>query len=620
MIVGTAGHIDHGKTTLVRALTGVDTDRLPEEKRRGITIELGFAPLRLSDSVTVGIVDVPGHEGLVRTMLAGATGIDIGLLVVAADEGPMPQTKEHLSILTLLAVPRVVVALTRIDLVEVEWLELVQQEIAGMLVAAGYRGAPVVPVSPVTGEGIDSLRASMVAALASSPERRASDVLRLPVDRAFTVKGTGVVVTGTIWSGTVAGDSSLQLFPGGRPVRVRTLHSFGGAVASAGAGMRAAVGLAGVDLNEVGRGRWLVEESGWMESGVLHAEVRLLEGVRTLRPREWVRLHLATCEVGARVVARLDAMPGGMTGLARVILDEPIVARAGDRFVLRRGSPPETIGGGIVTDPAPLQRRSRPLFGSAASNEERIGKLSAAAGAAGIDVRTLPVRVGPDATAALPGAIAAGDVQVINDRIVATSVLADGAQRILDVLTRESAANPFEEGIARARVVSSSGLDDELFSAILDAMVGEGRLVVRDGLLSLPGQRAVTAAMEADRRTIATLLEEAGVEPPSTDELRATLGKDPYPILRSLERDGRVVQVEPIRFYSSRALEEALERLRKGMKPGTEYGPGELRDLVGTSRKFLIPFLEYCDRRRFTERRGGGRVLSGAAKAGTAIA
>ncbi|PYP61418.1 MAG: selenocysteine-specific translation elongation factor, partial [Gemmatimonadetes bacterium] len=300
MILGTAGHIDHGKTTLVRALTGVDTDRLPEEKRRGITIELGFAPLRLDGVGTIGVVDVPGHEGFVRTMLAGATGIDLALLVVAADESVMPQTREHFAILRLLGVTRGVVALTKCDLVDDEWRALVVEDVRALLADSPLADAAVVGTSSVTGAGLAELRAAIADAARAVPARAADDLFRMPVDRAFTIKGTGTVVTGTVWSGRLTRDGTVRVMPGDRTVRVRGLETHGDQVQVAEPGHRTAIALAGVDVADVQRGSFLVADAAWRPSNVLRAEVVLLDDApQTLRARTAVRFHLGAADVGA---------------------------------------------------------------------------------------------------------------------------------------------------------------------------------------------------------------------------------------------------------------------------------------------------------------------------------
>ena len=395
VIVGTAGHIDHGKTALVRALTGVDTDRLPEEKRRGITIELGFAPLVLDGAGVAGVVDVPGHEAFVRTMLAGATGVDVALLVVAADEGVMPQTREHLAILDLLGVRAGVVALTKCDLVDEEWRELVVDDVRATLADTALAEAPIVATSATRGTGLPELRAALAAALRALPGRDAADLFRMPVDRAFTVKGTGTVVTGTVWSGTLDRDAHAVLLPQGRAVRVRALQSHGAAVPGVGPGTRAAVALAGIDVGEAPRGAVLVADARWTASAVLRADVRLLaDAPAPLGPRTRVLLHLGTQEVAARLVAEGGALAPGGRAAVRVVTEAPVVARAGDRLVLRSLSPLTTIGGGVVTDPAPPRARVRPWAGVAHDPAARLALALDEAGLSGVPERSLAVRLG----------------------------------------------------------------------------------------------------------------------------------------------------------------------------------------------------------------------------------
>jgi selenocysteine-specific elongation factor len=302
LILGTAGHIDHGKTSLVRALTGVDTDRLPEEKRRGITIDLGFARLDIDDQVEYGIVDVPGHEAFVRNMLAGATGIDVALLVVAADESVMPQTREHLAIIELLGIRSLVVALTKCDLVETAWRELVEEEVGELIDEGRFAGSPVVAMSSRSGEGLDAIRSALADAAGRTLERSDVDLFRLPVDRVFTIRGTGTVVTGTVWSGAVERDCSLRVLPGNFNVRVRTLHAHGAEQSRVRAGQRAALGLVGIDRADIERGSVLVEGAGWTPASILTVRVHTLPDHPPIRPGQRIRFHLGTAEVLGRIV------------------------------------------------------------------------------------------------------------------------------------------------------------------------------------------------------------------------------------------------------------------------------------------------------------------------------
>jgi selenocysteine-specific elongation factor len=613
MILGTAGHVDHGKTALVKALTGVDTDRLAEEKRRGITIDLGFAPLTLDDGTVLGVVDVPGHEAFVRNMLAGATGVDLALLVVAADEGVMPQTREHLAILDLLGLRAGVIALTKCDLAEPDWLELVREDVRALVAHTPLAAAPVVPTSVVTGEGLDALRRAIADAACALPARDASDLFRLPVDRAFSVRGTGTVVTGTVWSGQLARDATVRLLPGARTARVRGIESHGAAVAQALPGTRAAIALAGVEVGELHRGTTLVADAGWTASRALLAEVALLDDApRPLGPRTAVRFHLGTMEVGARIVTAGGALAPGERKQARVVLDEPVVARAGDRFVLRSASPLTTIGGGVVNDPAPPHRRARPWPASALTPAARLPHVLAAAGVHGVEVATLAVRLG--ARPSEVDAIARDAVEHaarVADRLVAARALGELRARALALVEEHHARAPLEPGAplqsVRARLAAPAAMVDH----VVDELVRTGALEVSGALVMRRGWTpALTPAHRATRDALAAALRGAAREPPSVAELEARFGDATPALLRLLEREGAIVQVEADRFYDAGVLTSMLDALRAAMAAGREYGPAELRDVLGLSRKYLIPFLEHCDRIGVTVRRGAGRVVN----------
>jgi selenocysteine-specific elongation factor len=613
MILGTAGHVDHGKTALVKALTGVDTDRWAEEKRRGITIDLGFAPLELAGDLQVSIVDVPGHEAFVRNMLAGATGVDLALLVVAADEGVMPQTREHLAILSLLGIRAGVVALTKADLVDAEWLELVTDDVRGLLAESPLAGASIIPTSVVSGAGLDELRMELARVARALPARAADDLFRLPVDRAFTVRGTGTVVTGTVWSGTLERDTAVRLYPGAHVARLRGIETHGRAVTHVAQGSRAAVALAGIDVDDIHRGAWLVGDGAWQESRALLAEVALLDSApRALGPRTVVRFHLGTVETGARVVTAGGALEPGQRKHARVVLDEPIVARAGDRFVLRSPSPLTTIGGGMVNDPAPPHRRSRPWTSDAPSPAERLAQLLASSGAHGISARSLPVRLGvrpvdvPELMASITGT-----VRQIGDRLYAERTIQAVGARLVAAVEAHHTAAPLDPGAPLQSVRARLGTESALVDTALREQVEHGVLEVNGALVLRHGWHPVLTAEQADRRTaLLQTLTAAGREPPSVGELESRFGPDTAGVLRYLERAGHAVQVEADRYYSADAVALMLAALREGMAEGREYPPSELRDMLGFSRKYLIPFLEYCDRTGVTARRAGGRVLS----------
>lgn len=614
MIVGTAGHIDHGKTTLVRALTGVNTDRLPEEKRRGITIELGFAPLDLEGIGTVGIVDVPGHEGFVRTMVAGATGVDAGLIVIAADEGVMPQTREHVAILSLLGMQSAVVALTKADAVDQDWLQLVEEDVRSFLADTPFAAAPIVATSARTGQGISELRTALRLVLEEGPLRSSEDVFRMPIDRAFTVKGTGTVVTGTVWSGRAKGSSGLTLYPGSVPVRIRALHAHGVSVDSVECATRAAIALGGLDLEHVGRGAVLVEGGGWTESMHLHAEVALVGGdLAPVRPREWLRFHLGTAEEDCRVVAVGDQSEfgAGARRLCRVVFARPVVARAGDRFVLRRAQPMTTIGGGIVLDPAPPTRRARPTAPWVSDHEKRAHMLLSEAGVRGATPAELAVRGGlsPRQIAECKRAM---EVTVVGDRMYLMSILTKTSESIVNSVIGFHSSYPLEPFAAVTSLRAAHPIDDSIFSACLALAVEKGSLEACAGGYRVPGfMPVISPAVEKAESVILARLREKPLEPPSVSELEAHAGgTGVMPILRLLARRGAVVAVEPDRYYDAGALEGVLATLRSVMSDGSGKTPAQLREALGMSRKYLIPLLEYCDRHRITERRGDSRVLA----------
>jgi selenocysteine-specific elongation factor len=608
MILGTAGHIDHGKTTLVRALTGVDTDRLPEEKKRGITIELGFAPLVLDGVGTIGVVDVPGHEAFVRTMVAGATGIDLALVVVAADEGLMPQTREHLAILELLGVHNGVVALTKCDLVDDEWLEMVKEEVR----AASSRAlpdAPIIATSATTGLGLEELRKALATVASKLPKRGDDDLFRLPVDRVFTIKGTGTVVTGTVWSGHVNKDDNVRILPGEKTARVRGIQNHGSAADAAVPGARTAVALAGVEVGDVPRGSTIVTDREWHPTAFARAELTMVDGAEIeLRPRTWFRFHVGTSEVGARVIAR-DVEPGKPFA-ARIVLDEPVLLRAGDRFVLRTSAPLNTIAGGVITDPyAP--RRAK-LWRPGLDDVARLRQFVEEAGGQGVDPATLPVRLGRSSADCRVVVSAADDLEQFGGRIVAKAMIADMRRKLLADVEDWHAAHPMDPGIPTQAARSRLGGSETIAESVIQAELAMKALASSSGALSVIGWSPKLSGADAVlAESVLKVLDQAGHEPPSAEELALQLGASPEGILRFLERRGDIVQVEAGRYYTSAHLKSLIDRLRGVLSGGAEANPSQIRDGLGLSRKYLIPFLEYCDRVGYTNRHAGGRVWKG---------
>jgi len=613
VILGTAGHIDHGKTALVRALTGVDTDRLPEEKRRGITIELGFAPLDLEGLGTLGVVDVPGHEAFVRTMLAGAAGIDLALLVVAADEGVMPQTREHLAILGLLGIRGGVVALTKCDLVDAELLALAADDVAALLDGSCLQGAAIVPVSSVTGQGLDALRAALRDVAVLVPARDAGDAFRMPVDRVFTVKGTGTVVTGTAWSGRITRDDTLRAWPGNATSRVRGVESHGHAVAEGAAGQRLAIAVSALDRDALSRGAVLVNAADpWVASDRMRADVALLDDVGiALSARTHVRLHLGTSEVGARVVARGGRVSAGAAVPVRLVFDAPLIARGGDRFVLRTASPLATIGGGVITDPAPPFRRVPPFERASADLSTRLAWMVAEAGAHGLPTSSLALRLGVRSSELDSVIVAVGtSVATVGTLLVDRARLQAAEQALLSAVDAAHAARPLDRGTPLQPLRGRLGVGEGLAEWVVDDAVRRNVLTVSDGLVARAGW---TPRYTAEDRTalaaIETMLERAGREPPTLEEIAKVAGPRAPALIRLLEREGRAVAVGEQRFLSPTAWGDVLRTLRDRTQEQRSYTPGEIREIFGVSRKFSIPLIEGCDRVGVSSRVGDGRVF-----------
>lgn len=619
MILGTAGHIDHGKTTLVKALTGVDTDRLPEEKRRGITIDLGFAPLAIDGAATIGIVDVPGHEAFIRTMLAGASGIDIALLVIAADESVMPQTREHLEILSLLGIDQLIVAITKSDVVADDWMTLVLDDVETLLAATVFRGSRVVPVSARTGEGIADLRRAISDAALSVPSRGPdNDLFRMPIDRIFTIRGTGTVVTGTIWSGSVSRDAALILRPGDRTVRVRGVQTHGAGVVTANAGERAAIALAGCELADVGRGSVLVGDAVWIGTDEIEADIELAAISPRITSRTRLRFHLGTADVGCRLAGArtIGGTAAAEHGRVRIVFDEPLVSRGGDRFVLRYPSPPTTIGGGRVVDPYPPKRRRNaraeedvPSSGGANLTESMLGEMLAAAGAAGIQLSTLPVRLGVSMDSVAAAATAIGAI-TIDGRTYSEKEVSAIADSLSTAISGYAANFPLEPGVSLQTLRSFVRAGPGVIDLALGRLAEENRIVL-DRALARPAGWAPRLD-SAEQALSDSILHEICIqpnEPPGVQELGARFGSKASSLLRKLERDGEVVRVSDGRYYSRSAVSDIVGLLKSKLVPGRAYSPAELREILGVSRKYLIPMLEFCDRTGVTERSSEGRAL-----------
>jgi selenocysteine-specific elongation factor len=635
LVVGTAGHIDHGKSTLVQALTGIDPDRLKEEKTRGITIDLGFAHWQLGE-LDVAFVDVPGHERFVKNMLAGVGGIDAVLLVVAADEGVMPQTREHLDICRLLAVPHGVIVITKADLVDKEMLDLVTLDVSELVAGTALETSPILPVSATTGLGMDALKAAIASLATHVPRRDEDGAARMPVDRVFSMRGFGTVVTGTLTSGRLAVDDALEVVPGGRVVKVRGVQVHGARRQAAVAGERVAVNLAGVEVADIVRGQVLAQPVSLRPTLVIDIAISVLPSARPLKHGARVRFHHGTAEVLARVATIGPPLDGvapviepGATSVARLRLEAPAAVTRGDRFVLRAYSPSITIAGGRVLDPSPPRSRVRslalrdrlrrlvaPLDGKAGEDDALQIFVDDAAGR-GVTVNDLASRgaaLSADGRAAIDRLQARADVWRVGDRLLASrwkTVLADA---VIAALTAHHDAHPLSEGLpreeVRERVLARAHPD--IAASVLDALAEAGRVRGRERL-ALAGRGVTLTAEEASAETaLAAAYGEAGLMPLEPAALATRTGLSPAMISRVTQlliRRQVVVRIDAFVFHR-----DALARLKGDIVALKASGPAHVdvagfKQKYGLTRKHAIPLLEYLDRERVTRRVGDSRVV-----------
>jgi len=641
LILGTAGHIDHGKTSLVRALTGIDTDRLPEEKARGITIDIGFAHLDLPGA-RVGIVDVPGHERFIRNMLAGATGIDVAMLVVAADDSIMPQTREHLAILDLLGIRHGLIALTKCDLCEESWLDLVEQDVRELAAGTLLAEALIVRTSAAKGQGLDEVKQVIARIAERVTNQGAGDAFRLSIDRSFVAQGVGTVVTGTVASGTLRAGDEVELSPLGKRVRVRGVQSHGREAGEVSRGQRAAVNVMGLHHTEIERGDEIAAPGFLVPSRLMNVHLRVLrESPRPLRHRARVRLHVGTREAMAsvRLLECNEIEPGG-AGFAQLILAKPATAAGGQAFVVRAESPVVTIGGGHVLAPAAARLRRR--------DGEAIEHLSHfrspdAAERCGAAIRAYGLRrwsaldLHRDAGVTL--ARVAELIESLREKgeiielaglrdaplTLHRSTLDDVAGRITRELSRLHQASPLESHVPRRRVLEClawMNAEDALDGAI-EWMVATRRVTSRaDGIALATFKPLLTEAQRQQAAKVERAYREARFMPPDLSELAAKLDeseKSLRPVLDLLVRAGRLAHLGGPLYMD--ALHEAeLRRLvRARLETTSSLAVSEIRDLLGTSRKYATPMCEHLDRVGLTKRVGDQRVLREAGVASDTI-
>ncbi|HEX9366108.1 MAG TPA: selenocysteine-specific translation elongation factor [Vicinamibacterales bacterium] len=646
VVIGTAGHIDHGKSALVMALTGTDPDRLKEEKARGITIDLGFAHAEVG-GFDIAFVDVPGHERFVKNMLAGIGGIDAVLLVVAADESVMPQTREHFAICRLLHVRSGLIALTKADLVDAETLEIARLDARELVAGSLLAGAPIVAVSAKTGAGLDALRGALAAIAAGAPARAGDGAPRLPIDRVFSMRGFGTVVTGTLTNGTLRADAEMVVLPSGRRVKVRGLQVHGEARPSAGAGRRVAVNLGGVDAADVSRGDTLTSPGAFEVTRRFDAVIDLLPDAKTLRHGARVRFHHGTTELLGRVALAAEAtdhahtdatehmddrkrasglaeLPPGRRAYARIRLEAPAVLTRGDRFIIRAYSPSVTIGGGLVLDPVPARTPIRTAAGIARFARLDSGDAGAVSAfveerrGAGLALDALARRAGltPAAASDLSGELAkGGSVRRVGVELFNAGIVAALEKTLLAAIAEHHRVSPMSDGLPReeAREKIFGRASPALFEDVLRRLTETGTLAGRDRLAQ-PG-RGVSLTPEELRahEALDRVFREAGLAPPDLAAAAAAAGV-PGPVAdrvsKLLIRQKTLVKVDALLFHAA-----ALDRLKqdvgalRGQGTPTKVDVAGFKERYAVSRKYAIPLLEWLDRERVTRRVGDARVI-----------
>jgi selenocysteine-specific elongation factor len=627
VIVGTAGHIDHGKSALVEALTGTHPDRLGEEKRRGITIDLGFAFLDL-DGVRLGFVDVPGHERFVRNMLAGVGGFDLVVLVIAADESIKPQTREHFDICRLLGIPRGLIAITKSDLVEKDVLDLVRLEVEEFVRGSFLEGAPIVNVSARTGAGVEQIKHELLRVSQAVPAKDSTRPFRLPIDRAFAMKGFGTVVTGTLISGSLKPEAEVELFPARRRLRVRGLHSGGRAIDQALAGQRTAVNLAAIELEQIHRGMALAAPGVFQTTERIDARVTLLPSARPVKNRARVHFHQGTCEAIAEVVPlEGSTLAPGQSALVQLRLDQPALVIPGDRFILRQFSPLVTIGGGVVIDALAPRHRQRDKgvlpFLSTLERGDRAEMLAAmlAVEPKGLTLPQILARTGwieSEARETAAQLEKSGKLRVIEKQpliVVSAESMATCVDEVRGEIERFHKSNPLVPGIPKEELRGRiAAVRPELFRAALEELANAKEIAISGDLVRLAGREIALSPEEAKaKEQIEREFERAGLSVPRWEEVLAKLPVEAQrarKILQILLREKVLIKVTEDLVFHQKAMARLRDLLGTYRKQRGERLPiPAFKELTGITRKYAIPLLEYLDRERVTRRVGDERVI-----------
>jgi len=617
VILGTAGHIDHGKSALVKALTGIDPDRLKEEKERGITIDLGFADLVYPDGLTVGIVDVPGHERLVRNMLAGAGGIDIVLFVIAADEGIMPQSREHLAICNLLKIKSGLIVITKKDLVEEDWVKLVSDEVRTFVRGTFLEGAEIIPVSSKTGENIDTLKEKIKEVALNIQPKLTKGLFRLPIDRVFTLKGFGTVVTGTAISGSVSVDDAVEILPADISTKVRGLHSHGKSIKTACAGQRVAINLSGVEKESLKRGDVVVVPERFSPTKAIDAKIELLKNSPILKNKSLVHFHSGTAEVIARIILYdRDELKPGEGCFCQLRLQEPVIIMSGDRYIIRRFSPVETIGGGEILDAYPSRRKKSEGLGDLevlekGTLDEKIAMKIKKSGVHGVPVSIIEGWINADIPAIKDVIRSLKEKTTIiqfEDILIHSSAVNSIKEGINKILIQFHKQNPLKTGMPKEEVRAQLKVEQKIFNTLIGSM--KEVVIDKDLLRSASFKVSLSAVDKGIETKILTMLEQAGFHPPLKEELLTALKMQPKQlddILKLMTKEGKLVRINETIYITKFVYDKMLAMLKDFYNKKKEMTVAEFRDVLGTSRKYALPFLEYLDTQRITMRVGDVR-------------